>query len=154
MQNFRYFIAVNLPADRLSGLRIDSMVQVRFYDLFASPVKAKVLYMSPTEEEQCTVVLEVNQHIDSLLESRFVNLDFVKSRYDGYRVSVKAIRTKDNVNGVYVRRDGSLHFIPVTIIYNTQDVAIVDSADKELPLRLYDEVVVSAGSYEEGKLLS
>jgi len=47
-----------------------------------------------------------------------------------------------------------LKFIPVDILYSSQDIAIVDSASKETPLRLYDEVVVRANSYEEGKLLS
>ncbi len=153
MQNYRYFIAINLPIERLNGLQIDSSVRLRFYDLFADLIHAKVQYISPEEEGECTVILEVNQHVDALLERRFVNLDFVKSRYEGYRVSVKSLRTKDNVNGVYVRRDGAFHFIPVNILYNTQDVAIVESADKTLPLRLYDEVVISGGKHEEGKPL-
>ena len=87
------------------------------------------------------------------MRRRFLNLEFVRDQYSGYRVSVKALRTKDGVTGVYVRREDMLRFIPVTILYNTHDAAIVDSADKERPLRLYDEVVVRADSYEEGKLL-
>lgn len=153
MQNYRYFIALNLPADRLGTLRIDDSAKLRFYDLSADLVQAKVLYISPVEGERATVILEVQQHVESLLRRRFVNLEFVKNRHEGYRVSVKALRTQDNVNGVYVRRDGTPHFIPVTILYNTQDVAIIESADSEMPLRMYDEVIVSAGSYEEGKLL-
>ncbi|MBE7021799.1 MAG: hypothetical protein E7414_01070 [Ruminococcaceae bacterium] len=153
MQNFRYFIALNLPAERLGTLRIDDGAKLRFYDLSADLVQAKVLYISPVQENNATVILEVQQHVESLLKRRFVNLEFVKNRNEGYRVSVKALRTKDNVNGVYVRRDGTPHFIPVTILYNTQDMAIVESADSETPLRLYDEVIVSAGSYEEGSLL-
>lgn len=153
MENYRYFIAINLPTEKLNGLRIDSAVRLRFYDLYAGLINANVQYISPEDEGECTVILEVNQHVDALLERRFVNLDFVKKRYEGYRISVKSLRTKDNVNGVYVRRDGTLHFIPVNILYNTQDVAIVESADKALPLRLYDEVVISGGKNEEGKPL-
>lgn len=153
MQNFRYFIAVNVPTDRLSSLRIDNTVSLRFYDLSAELVEAKVLYLSPPEGELTTVILETDQYVESLLKRRTVNLDFVRNRHEGYRISIKALHTKDNVNGIFVRRDDVLRFIPVTILYNTQDVAIIESADKNMPLRLYDEVVVSAGSYEEGKLL-
>ena len=100
-----------------------------------------------------TVIVECTRHIDSLLRRRFVNLEFVKHRYSGYRLSVKSLRTKDDVTGVYVRRDDMMKFVPVNILYNTQDIAIVDSADTMNPLRLYDEVIVKADSYEEGKLL-
>ncbi len=151
--NFRYFVAVNLPSDRLNALRIDDSVSLRFYDLSSDLIPASVLYISPEEDGRKTVILEANQYLESLLKRRFVNLEFVKNRYDGYRISVKCLRTKDDVTGVYVRREDMLKFIPVTILYNTQEAAIVDSADEAVPLRLYDEVVVSASSYEEGKLL-
>jgi len=153
MQNFRYFIAVNLPQDKVQDLDVDDYARLRFYDLSAELVKAKILYISPVEDEQCTIILEVNRHVESLLKRRFVNLDFVKNRYEGYRVSVKALRSRNNENGIYVLRDEVMKFIPVTILYNTQDVAIVESADDSTPLRLYDEVVVNADSYEEGKRL-
>lgn len=153
MQNFRYFIAVNLPADRVSTLREGNSVKLRFYDLSSELIQAEIFYITPEEEGYKTVILESDRYLESLLKRRFVNLDFVKSRHEGYRVSVKALHTKDDVTGVYVRRDDVLKFIPITILHNTQDTAIIDSADEGLPLRLYDEVVISASSYEEGKLL-
>ena len=116
-------------------------------------VKAEVCYISAAENGTQTVILSCDQYIESLFKRRFVNLELIKKRYEGYRVSVKSLRTKDEVTGVYVRRDDVLKFIPVSILYNTQDIAIVDSADSSNPLRLYDEVVVHASSYEEGKLL-
>ncbi len=153
IKNFRFFIAVNIPTDKMTGLRSGTNVNLRFYDLSGDLVKAKIFYVSSEEEGYQTVVLESDRYLESLLKRRFVNLEFIKNQHSGYRVSVKALRTKDDVTGVYVRRDDVLKFIPVDILYNSQDVAIVDSASQELPLRLYDEVVVSASSYEEGKLL-
>ena len=66
---------------------------------------------------------------------------------------MRALRTKDDVTGVYVRRDDVPKFIPITVLYNTQDVAIIQSVNEDTPLRLYDEVIVNAGQIEEGKLL-
>ncbi len=153
IQNFRYFIAVNLPTDRLTGLQIDDSVSLRFYDLSGDLIPATVQSISAEEDGRKTVILTVTRYVDSLLKRRFVNLEFVKHRYEGYRVSVRALRTKEDVTGVYVRRDDVPKFIPVTVLYNTQDVAIIQSADEETPLRLYDEVIVNAGHFEEGKLL-
>lgn len=153
IQNFRYFIAVNLPTDRLTGVQIDDSVNLRFYDLSGDLQPASVMYISPEEDGRKTVILSMTRYVDSLLKRRFVNLDFVKHRYEGYRVSVRALRTKDDVTGVYVRRDDVPKFIPITVLYNTQDVAIIQSVNEETPLRLYDEVIVNAGQIEEGKLL-
>ncbi len=153
VNNFRYFVAVNLPAERIGTLRIDDKVNLRFFDLSKELFSAYVQNISPEEDGSKTVILCCDRYIESLLKCRFVNVEFVRKRYQGYRVSVKSLRSQNDVTGVYVRRDDVLKFIPVTILYNTQDVAIVDSADKDLPLRLYDEVVVRASSYEEGKLL-
>ncbi len=153
IQNFRYFIAVNLPTDRLTGVQIDDSVNLRFYDLSGDLQPASVMYISPEEDGRKTVILAMTRYVDSLLKRRFVNLDFVKHRYEGYRVSVRALRTKNDVTGVYVRRDDVPKFIPITVLYNTQDVAIIQSVNEETPLRLYDEVIVNAGQIEEGKLL-
>ncbi|MBE7036855.1 MAG: hypothetical protein E7403_06140 [Ruminococcaceae bacterium] len=154
INNFLYYVAVNIPTDKLSTLRPGQTVNLRFYDLSGDLVKADIKYISPEENGFKTVLLEVNQHLESLLKRRVVNVEFIKSRYNGYRISIKCLREKDGEKGVYVRRDDMLKFIPVDILYSSQDIAIVDSASKETPLRLYDEVVVRANSYEEGKLLS
>ncbi len=153
VDNFRYFVALSVPVDKLTGLRAGSSASLRLYDLTADLISGTILFISPEEDGRSTVILECDRFVDSLLKRRFVNVDFVKKRYQGYRINVKCLRTKDGVKGVYVRRDDVLRFIPVTILYNSQDIAIIDSADGNRPLKLYDEVVVRAGSYEEGKLL-
>ncbi len=153
IKNFRYFVALNVPVEQMTGLRTGNSVNLRFYDLSSDLVKAFVFYISPEENGSQTVILETDRHLDSLLKRRIVNLEFIKNQYSGYRISVECLRTKDDVTGVYVRRDDVLKFIPVEILYNTDETVIIDSASNELPLRLYDEVVVSASSYEEGKLL-
>ncbi len=153
MQNFRYFVAINLPSESVETLKIDDTAGLRFYDLSGDIVPVKILYISPEEDGQKTVIVEGNRYLETLLKRRLVNLEFVKGHYEGYCVSVESLRSKDDVTGVYVRRENMLKFIPVTILYNTEEVAIVASKDEQMPLRLYDEVVVRADSYEEGKLL-
>ncbi len=153
VNNFRYFVVLNLPAERVTTLREGERVSLRLYDLSADPVSASVFSISAEEEGTKTVILDCNRYIESLLRRRFVNLEFIKKRYDGYRISVRSLRTRGDATGVYVSRDNMMKFIPVEILYNTQDTAIVKSADSQNPLRLYDEVIVQADSYEEGKLL-
>ncbi len=145
IRNFRYFLAVNLPAQTLEDMRIDDSAYVRLYDYSGDLIDTKILYISPEEEGEKTVILELDRHLDSLLRRRHVNIEFVKKRYNGYRISVNSLRTEDNVNGIYVRRENMPWFVPVNILYNTDEIAIVESKDASNPLRLYDEVIVNAG---------
>ncbi len=153
IDNFRYFVAVNMPASQLAGVKKGDELTLRFNELSTNPITATVFSISAEENGQNTVVLEGTRYLDSLLEKRTVNVDVIKRQYKGYRVGVKSIRTVDGVVGVFVKRDSIMRFIPANILYNTQEFAIVESADKEKPLKLYDEVIVNASSFEDGKLM-
>ena len=153
IDNFRYFVAVNMPASQLAGVKKGDELTLRFNELSTNPINATVFSVSAEENGQNTVVLEGTRYLDSLLEKRTVNVDVIKKQYKGYRVGVKSIRTVDGVVGVFVKRDSIMRFIPANILYNTQEFAIIESADKEKPLKLYDEVIVNASSFEDGKLM-
>ena len=86
-----------------------------------------------------------------MILKRIANVEVIKSKYSGFKLSVNAIKTLNDENGVYAVREGSMRFIPTEIIYNTEDTVIVKSKDSENPLKLYDEIVIKADSYEEGK---
>lgn len=154
VDNFRYFVAVNVPADRVMNLKAGNSVSLRFNELSTDIIDAKVYSLSAEDNGLVTVICECNKYLNDLLEKRVVSVDFILHRYEGYRVSVPAIHTQEGVVGVFVKRDGAMRFIPVNILYNTQDVAIVSSADSEKPLKLYDEVIVEALKYEEGAFVN
>ena len=154
VDNFRYFVAVNVPSAKGADLAKGSSVSLRFSELSADIISAQVYSVSAEENGEVTVICECNKYLNDLLEKRTVSVDFIRHRYQGYRVSVPAIRTQEGVVGVFAKRDGVMRFIPVNILYNTQDIAIVSSADKNKPLKLYDEVIVKARKYEEGAFVN
>lgn len=153
IDNYTYYIAFNIDEKKLYGLDVGDSAGLRFYDISPSVSNAVVTYISPVENGQATIILECRDYQEGLLENRFVNIDFVKSRYSGYKVSLDALRTKGNENGLYVNREGILTFVPVSILYNKDDFLIVESADENNPLKLYDEVIIHASSYKEGQMI-
>ncbi len=154
VDNFRYFIAINIPAAKATNLRAGQSVSLRFNELSSDIIDAKVYMVSTEEGGDVTVICECNKFLNDLLEKRTVSVDFIRKRYEGYRISVSALHTREGVVGIFAKRDGVMRFIPVNILYNTQDIAIVSSADGKKPLRLYDEVVVRAAKYEEGMFIN
>ncbi len=154
VDNFRYFAAVNISADRAVNLKPGKSVSLRFNELSTDIIDAQIYSVSAEQDGFVTVICECSKYLNDLLEKRVVSVDFILNRHEGYRVSVPAIHTQDGVVGVFVKRDSVMRFIPVNILYNTQDVAIVSSADNQKPLKLYDEVVVEALKYEEGAFIN
>ncbi|MBQ3225756.1 MAG: hypothetical protein IJB48_01725 [Clostridia bacterium] len=150
IENFKYYVAVNVPAKKVEELKKGKQISLRFDELSTDLMKAKVSFISAEEDGQVTVICECNKYIENLLEKRVVNVDFILHRYSGYRISVSALHTQDGVVGVFAKRDGVMRFLPVDILYNTQDIAIVNSADDKKPLKLYDEIITSAAKFEEG----
>lgn len=153
IDNFVYYISFIADSEKLAKVKVGDSAKIRFYDISANSVQTKVSHISKPENGKCVVILECNTFHEGLLEKRFVNIDFIKKSYSGFRVNVDALRTKDNANGIYVLREKILTFIPVNVLYNSGEVLIVDSADKNNPLKLYDEVVINASEFREGQMI-
>ena len=154
VDNFRYFVAMNVDSAKVSGLKPGENVSLRFHELSADNVSAQVYSVGTEEDGQVTIICECSKFLNSLLEKRTVSVDFIRHQYKGYRVSVEAIRTQDGVVGVFAKRDGVMRFLPINILYNTQDVAIISSADEKKPLKLYDEIIVKTERFEEGAFVN
>lgn len=154
IDNFRYFIAMNVDPAKTLDLKQGDSVSLRFNELSTEVLSAEVYSVSAEENGRVTVICECNKYLESLLEKRTVSVDFIRHRYEGFRVSVSAIHTQDGTVGVFAKRDGVMRFLPINILYNTQDVAIVSSADETKPLKLYDEIIVKARKFEEGAFVN
>lgn len=154
IDNYRYFIAVALEEKSVSGIEAGDKVRLRFYDISPKSSEAEVFSVSPAEDGRSVVILECHNYKEGLLEQRFVNIDFIKKTYSGYKLSLSALRTKDNENGVYVLRENVVTFVPVEIVYNENDVLLVDSKSKDAPLKLYDEIIVNSPDIKEGQMVN
>ena len=154
IDNYRYFIAVALEEKSISGIEAGDKVRLRFYDISPKSSEAEVFSVSPAEDGRSVVILECHNYKEGLLEQRFVNIDFIKKTYSGYKLSLSALRTKDNENGVYVLRENVVTFVPVEIVYNENDVLLVDSKSKDAPLKLYDEIIVNSPDIKEGQMVN
>lgn len=149
--NFRYFVAVAVDAEFASDLAEGKSVTLRFPELSGSSFNAAIHSIGEEADGRKVVIFETNRYVDSLILKRTASVEIIKSKYSGFRISVNSIKTYEGTNGVFAVREGSMRFVPIEILYNTSDSVIVKSADSENPLKLYDEIVVKADSYEEGK---
>ena len=87
------------------------------------------------------------------MKNRVANVEFIKKSVSGYKVETRYLHTEDDSVGLYIKRGAVMKFIPVNVVYSTEHEAIVSSADNNRPIKAYDEVVTSAPSFANGKVI-
>ena len=118
------------------------------------PVTVKKINISESTSK-AVVIFACNEMNSELASMRSGPMSVVKNEYSGLKVSRKALRVVDTVKGVYVVNGMQLKFVPIEIIYSTDDFLICDKqSDKENYLKLYDKVVVKGKNVYDGKIIS
>ena len=118
------------------------------------PVTVKKINISESTSK-AVVIFACNEMNSELASMRSGPMSVVKNEYSGLKVSRKALRVVDTVKGVYVVNGMQLKFVPIEIIYSTDDFLICDKqSDKENYLKLYDRVVVKGKNVYDGKIIS
>jgi len=154
VDNFSYYLAVNLGEELGHDIKEGDSATIRFSDFSSSNISADVVYVSePDEEKIRTVVVKCDNYVEGLMSKRVVNVDFVKKSVSGYKVKIEHLHTVENAVGLYIKRGAVMKFIPVNIVYSNEEEAIVESLDKNTSIKSYDEVVVSAPDYYNGKVI-
>ena len=94
---------------------------------------------------------QLNGELSSIREGE---ITIVNKTYKGLRLSKKDLRVVDGVTGVYTVSGLKLKFVPVNVIYSTEDFIICEQKRSEdTVLRLYDEVVVKGKGLYDGKIV-
>lgn len=110
------------------------------------------------------VILDFSDAIESAYLQRRLDLEIIKTRYEGAMIPQEAITEVDNQTGVYrVNVNGQLRWIPVKIKGGNEKYAVVydtsfESTDPETKeptvvrtVNLYDELVLRADQVKEGQ---
>lgn len=154
VDNFKYSVAVNLEEEITDGLKVGDGVDIRFLDFAKDNIRAVVKYISEQNEDGTrTVVAECDRYVKNLLAQRVVNVDFIKKSVSGYKVNVEDIHTVDNTIGIFIKRGAVMRFLPINIEYSNEEEAIVTSANPNMPIKSYDEIVKSALEFSDGKVI-
>ncbi len=158
VNNFSWSIAARVPADEAEGLQIGRKLKLRFPDISIDTVEGTITNITPEASGKVILVVNSNKYVDMIYSASRVNVEFVKSSYDGYRIPAKSLRMDGTTMGVYVIRNDKARFLPVDLIYSGKTWVVVsekadNTADGNSPLKLYDELIVSAKNLYDGKVV-
>lgn len=116
------------------------------------PVTVKQVNTSGTSTDAVIIFAcsEMNSELSSM---RSGPMTVVSREYNGLKVPKKALRVVDGQKGVYIVKSMQAKFVPVEILYSTDNMMICKKSDKDGALRLYDQVIVKGRSLYDGKII-
>lgn len=124
--------------------------------LKSSPILSVVVKKINISEDtaEAVILFACNEMNSELATMRSGPMTVVKAQYSGLMVPKKALRVVDSVRGVYVVSGMQVNFVPVNMIYSTDDFIICEKqTDGEKVLKLYDSVVVKGKKLYDGKII-
>ena len=161
VDNFDWYITTIVNPNEIVGLKKTSKVQIRFKDSQAKPVNAEVYYISEAENKEAILTLKINEYVKDFYKKRLVNIDIIKNYFEGFKVPIQSIVTKENIKGVYIVRNNMVKFIPIRVMTNDDKFAIIDnleisdkSYDASKTIRVFDEVVTKVKYVRENQIVS
>ena len=115
----------------------------------------KVERISPSEGNECILVLSSESFIQDAVSSRTETADLVFSDLSGLRVPKTAIyANEENQSGVYVLEGAEARWKAITILYDDGDSFIV-AQDKSSTENLWpeDEIILTTEEIFDGKVM-
>ena len=152
-----WYYVVTLPEEQASYLKSQGAVTLRFAKGFDQNIRMQVVSVSAPEDGQAAVTLSCRKYLAQTTLLRHQAADVILRTYEGLRVPSNALRvSEEGVTGVYCVDGSTAAFRPVTVLYQGQGYALVRAADgaSDTPtLRVGDEVIATAGTLSDGKVI-
>lgn len=117
-------------------------------------------------KDNISLLCRFNTNFEDFYDKRFVDIDVIRYKYDGFKIPSRSIVEKDNQKGVYVKDiSGIIKFRPIDIMYEKEDNVYVNIGDEqgniligidEEPVKTvtkFDEIILNTGSVKEGMIL-
>ncbi len=151
IDNFEWSVAVKTDKKRADDFSIGEEVFINFEGT-EKENSATVRSISEEDNGECVIILDTTEYNPDVINVRYINVNLIKNRYSGLKVSNKAIREVNGETGVYVLVDTIVRFKKVKVVYSDDTHSIVSENNSlDNALLLYDEVILSGDNLYDGK---
>lgn len=157
IDNYEWYFVGNISEKEAENFSVGDSISLRFYELSDSVISGTVTAMSKAEGGKIAITVYSTKYVESIYSTSKVSAELLTESSSGIKIPSAALRVIDGKQGVYVVRLGVARFVPIELIYNNKEWAIISRPDKledgELSLEIYDEVIVDTKGIEEGKVV-
>lgn len=155
VDNFGWSVAAVVPSKLVDDVSVGDSMGIRLIDVSTVSVEGTVSQLKNEENGKTVIVVNCNKYIDSVYSTSSANMQFVKQRYEGFRVPAASIRMTDGKTGVYIIRNDMAKFVPVDILYNNKEWVIISEQAEpgERTIKLYDELIIKGKDIYNDKVV-
>ena len=155
VSDYEWYIATAIPISDSLKYKEGDVLRINTGLKTNSTLTVTVKQLNVSEEsDKATVIFACSDMSSELASMRSGKMTVISKTHSGLRLPKKALRIVDGKSGVYVVSGINLAFIPVTVIYSTDEYIICEQQQSnDDVLRLYDEVVVKGRNLYDGKIV-
>lgn len=119
------------------------------------------------ESDKGTILCKFNKGFHKIYDKRFINLNIIRYKHNGFKIPKKSIVEKDNLEGVYIKDiSGIIKFKPVEILKEDDKFVYISSGDdnnniflkgKDKPVKTittFDEILLNTKNIKEGMIVN
>lgn len=166
MDNLNWYLALKIENIKdIEPLKEGDTVYVSFDSNDSKRVKGQILKINKNKSK-ASMIIKFDTFFSEYYNYRYVDVDIIKSKYEGLKVPNKSVVKKEGVKGVYIKDiSGIVKFRPINILGQDDEFTIVDVGDKnkhimvkgsdekKKTLKLFDEVIIDSDKVEEGQIV-
>jgi len=154
-----YYLVLSVDTKKANGFKVDGIVEIRLNE-FDKVMKGDVFYRSDDLGGKSILAIRVSNALSETAALRKVNIDLIKSKYEGFKVPLRSL-----VNIDYAKKSAELglvkanraRFVKVKIIGKNEEFAIVENGDikpEDYSVNLYSSYIVNPVNIEEGQTIN
>lgn len=157
--NFNWYLLASVHNAQANDLKIGDKKEILLGKNGEISLYATVYAINRSSADETALVFVCNQMNEAYAHLRVEDAKIVLSRYTGYKINNAAIRTKENVKGVYVVRNNVVVFRQLNLLESQENYSIAQvpsnqsSAEGYKNIKLYDEIIVEGKNLYEGKVV-
>lgn len=154
VSDYEWYIAAKVSINASHNYKAGDSLKI-YTSVKSSPVLPVTVKQVNTSKNSsdAVIIFACNEMNSELASMRSGPMTVVSKEYSGLRVPKKALRVVDEVKGVYIIKGMQAKFVPVEILYSTEDIMICKKSDDDGQLRLYDQVIVKGRNLYDGKII-
>lgn len=148
MDNHIWYVLGITDENHSDLCEVGKTVSLRFPGITSSEVNGTITYTSePDENGEYIFLVKIPTYLESAFSYRKVKAEFVFEKYEGYKIPLDAVHTRDGINEYYVNAmKGSKQYecdCEILFTDNDNEYAIIESTDMaENKLSAMDRLVV------------
>lgn len=118
------------------------------------------------EKNNGLILCKFNSNFHKYYDKRFMRINIIKYKHDGFKIPSKSIVEREGIKGVYIKEiSGIVKFKPIEILQKDDKITYISSGDKNSNIKvkgsddlvrtvtMFDEILLNTINIKEGMII-